>query len=155
MSKPLTREQVEDLIVCMNAPETDGVHYAKFYRELMAHDATLRQQLAEVTAHLEAQRTATYQAVAREHEAKQQLATVTAERDEALKKARWKHTHDDSLELELQKQLAASVPLAEHNRIVTQTITALDAERTCFEEQLAASQARCAKLEEALKEGKR
>jgi hypothetical protein len=38
-----------------------------------------------------------------------QLAAMTAERDEALKKARWKHTHDDSLELELEKQLTTAV----------------------------------------------
>ena len=89
----LSREQVEGLIVCMNAPETDVAHYAKFYRELMSHDAAQRELLRQ-----------------REEE----LATWK-------EKARWKHTHDDSLELELQKQLAASL-------------------------------ARCAELEEALKD---
>jgi hypothetical protein len=38
---------------------------------------------------------------------------------------------------DLTAQLAASVPLTEHNRIVANTITALDAERTMFEQQLA------------------
>ena len=37
-----------------------------------------------------------------------QLATVTQERDVWKVKARWKHAHDDSLELELMRQLAAS-----------------------------------------------
>ena len=36
----------------------------------------------------------------------QQLATVIAERDDYKKRAEWKHVHDDSLELELQNQLA-------------------------------------------------
>ena len=36
----------------------------------------LEQRLAETLAHLEAQRTATYQAVAREHEAKRQMAVL-------------------------------------------------------------------------------
>ena len=37
-----------------------------------------------------------------------QLAAMTAERDEWQKKANWKHVHDDSLEIELQQQFAAS-----------------------------------------------
>lgn len=49
MSKPLTREQVNELLTCMSYPETDIEHYTKFYNELMAHDAALRQQLAAVT----------------------------------------------------------------------------------------------------------
>ena len=53
MSEILSREQVEDVLVCMNHPETDGVHYAKFYRELMAHDAALRAQLADMVALLD------------------------------------------------------------------------------------------------------
>lgn len=39
---------------------------------------------------------------------RQQLAAMTAERDEWQKKANWKHVHDDSLEIELQQQFAAS-----------------------------------------------
>lgn len=37
------------------------------------------------------------------------LAAMTAERDEWQVKARWKHTHDESLECELQQQLAAAL----------------------------------------------
>ena len=47
MSETLTREQIEELLSLMGHPETDGLHYAKFYREIMAHDATSRQQLAQ------------------------------------------------------------------------------------------------------------
>ena len=50
MSETLTREQIEELLSLMGHPETDGLHYAKFYREIMAHDATSRQQLAQAQA---------------------------------------------------------------------------------------------------------
>jgi alkylation response protein AidB-like acyl-CoA dehydrogenase len=47
---------------------------------LMAEVETLRRQLAETHAHLEAQRQATYQAVEREHAAKAALADVQGSR---------------------------------------------------------------------------
>jgi hypothetical protein len=44
--------------------------------DLMGEVVTLRQQLAETMAHLEAQRQATYQAVEREHAAKKRIQVV-------------------------------------------------------------------------------
>ena len=49
----------------------------------------LQRQLATTTAHLEAQRTATYQAVAREHTAKRELVTA--------RQAVWEEVQEKSL----------------------------------------------------------
>ena len=68
---------------------------------------------------------------------RQQLAEVTQERDE------WKRgwialSHDSGQIIDRQsKQLAASMPKDEHNRIVVATILSLDDERTAFEARIA------------------
>ena len=87
----LTREQVETII-------NEGHFYTRGdvvdRARLLAHDASQREELFN-----EAIRASTLLAA---------LDLVRQERDEYQTKARWKHKHDDSLELELQKQLAAA-----------------------------------------------
>jgi chromosome segregation ATPase len=73
----------------------------------------LRQQLADVHAHLEVQRQATYQAVEREHAAKQQLAEVTQERDNLrlrIKAVDQEHGH---LKAEREKMVQAYATLVD------------------------------------------
>lgn len=90
-----------------------------------------------------------------EHAAlRQQLATVTQERDDYKERAKWKHVHDDSLEMELQRQLATVT--AERDQVKAIMRGSLDlvdqaGEISTLKQQLASRDARIARLEEALK----
>ena len=71
MSELLSREQVQqhvdELSRWLTYPALDALH------ALNDADATLRQQLTDCHAHLEAQRTETYQAVKRHQEALREI----------------------------------------------------------------------------------
>ena len=72
-------------------------------REQRGELATLQAELEETKLH---RSKTVWMCVWMCDQLQRELEQVRQERDEYQTKARWKHTHDDSLELELQKQLA-------------------------------------------------
>ena len=76
----LAQKVTQELYECERKYEL--VRHDQDYHQCCELRRLAEQQRDTAHSHLEAQRTATYQAVAREHTAKQQLATVTQERDE-------------------------------------------------------------------------
>ena len=109
MMEPLTREQVEEQ--CKNvvyASNGDEGTYAAM-NQLQYTDAALRAQ----------------------------LTAMTEERDELFVRHTNQKKSIERYQQEIARLKTSSVPLEEHNRIVEQTITAMDAERVSFEQEIA------------------